>query len=127
MIFGIISILSILYGLGTFVSLLIFISLVNKYYEENSAYKLIIVNVIGTLLFYSAGVALHHGLNSGVISSILLLCSCFSFLFLVHGLLIVMKMSSFEISLNDLFPGDNNKAKLIVLLTNLIYGYFVCF
>mmetsp|Transcript_27767 Transcript_27767/g.5084 ORF Transcript_27767/g.5084 Transcript_27767/m.5084 type:complete len:128 (+) Transcript_27767:307-690(+) len=127
MIFGIISILSILYGLGTFVSFGIFLNFVSKQYEDNSAYKLIIINLIGTLLFYSAGVALHHGLNSGLISSILLLCSSLSFLFLVHGMLIVLKISSFEVSYEDIFPGEKNTAKVIILSTNLIFAYFICF
>lgn len=68
MLFGIISVLTLFYGIGSYIVAFIFLKIVEYCYVEKSQKTLLIIAPIFSVIFYLSGYTLHHSQGSDTIA-----------------------------------------------------------
>ena len=68
MLFGIISVLTLFYGIGSYIVAFIFLKLVEHCYTEKSQTTLLMIAPIFSIVFYASGYTLHHSQGSDTIA-----------------------------------------------------------
>lgn len=130
MIFGFFSVLSLIYGVGGFVVMVIFLSITLDGYRSKANITLLCSSAIFASVFYLAGYALHDGFNSAFVSSMLLNCSNIASIIFVQNCLVLLKLSDLEINEGDLLPTTNLKVKLFLSILCAVISYvhsYICY
>ncbi|CAG9330941.1 unnamed protein product [Blepharisma stoltei] len=95
-LFGIIPVLSIFYGIGSYAILGLFAGTMSTCYSNRSAVSLCLSSLFFAFLLYMGGTILYENTGSGLISSILLIACCLSWAMFLHSILIFLKYSDME-------------------------------
>lgn len=126
-LFGIIPVLSIFYGIGSYVILGLFFGSVLSCYERKSSIGLLLSSLLFAFLLYLGGSTLYEHTDSGLISSILLIACCISWAMCLHSLLILFGYTSMDLESGLIVPSDNINIALIMSLFTAWVAYCLSF
>jgi hypothetical protein len=125
MILGMISVLSIFYGLGSYVIVTLFGVLAVSYYKQQASLSLFVISSFFATLFYAGGVSLHVGHGSGLISACLLLCCCIAVLISFHMILVFVNLADMQVTEEDVLPFHGFRQKFLCCIVAIGVSYML--
>jgi hypothetical protein len=124
MLFGIISVLSLIYMVGSYMIGITFVSFVLGCYENNTPKRMIGLCVVFSAIFYYSGYTLHHSQGSGAIAGGLFILHVLADMAIVHGICVVIGLTEMTLSVVQTSENTTVKAQTAVVSVAVINAYY---